>query len=205
MADLMSPPGERPPSDRPESQQLTSARSIKPYRQGRLDGLCGLYAIINALRLLLTLVRPLTPSQCERLFRHGVSLIEAEGRLARSLYFGMGVLRFHRLTTTLVAEASRMSTTTIRAWRPYHRRHVLARDELMKQLQASIDDRSPVLMRLGGDNRHYTVLSGYTRTRLNLFDSAGHEWLHRSSCDVERDTATARHQINAGSLTVLGL
>ena len=30
-----------------------ASRRLKPYRQGRLDGLCGLYALINALRLLL--------------------------------------------------------------------------------------------------------------------------------------------------------
>ena len=29
-----------------------AARQVEPYRQGRLDGLCGVYALINALRLL---------------------------------------------------------------------------------------------------------------------------------------------------------
>ncbi len=29
-----------------------ASRRIKPHRQGRLDGLCGVYALINALRLL---------------------------------------------------------------------------------------------------------------------------------------------------------
>ena len=29
-----------------------AARRLQPYRQGRLDGLCGVYALINALRLL---------------------------------------------------------------------------------------------------------------------------------------------------------
>src|SRR3954469_10169045 len=29
-----------------------AARRIRPYRQGRLDGPCGVYALINALRLL---------------------------------------------------------------------------------------------------------------------------------------------------------
>src|SRR3954470_21433807 len=31
---------------------LMAARRLNPYRQGRLDGLCGVYALINALRLL---------------------------------------------------------------------------------------------------------------------------------------------------------
>ena len=29
-----------------------ASRRIKPYRQGQLDGLCGTYALVNALRLL---------------------------------------------------------------------------------------------------------------------------------------------------------
>ena len=28
-----------------------AARRLRPYRQGRLDGLCGIYALINALRV----------------------------------------------------------------------------------------------------------------------------------------------------------
>jgi hypothetical protein len=40
-----------------------SRRQLKPYQQGRLDGLCGVYALINALRLLCP---RLDENDCER-------------------------------------------------------------------------------------------------------------------------------------------
>ncbi len=42
-----------------------AARRLRPYRQGRLDGLCGIYALINALRLLCP---KLDEDTCERAF-----------------------------------------------------------------------------------------------------------------------------------------
>ena len=53
-------------------------RRIKPYRQGRLDALCGVYALINALRLLCP---RLDEDACERVF---CALIRARARQAAS-------------------------------------------------------------------------------------------------------------------------
>src|SRR4051812_10594314 len=53
---------------------LMALRQLKPYRQGRLDGLCGVYALINALRLLCP---RLDEDACERVF---CALIQARAR-----------------------------------------------------------------------------------------------------------------------------
>src|SRR5919112_4172381 len=55
-----------------------SRRQLKPYRQGRLDGLCGLYTLINTLRLLCP---KLDEDDCERAF---CALIRARTRQAAS-------------------------------------------------------------------------------------------------------------------------
>src|SRR3954451_21256908 len=51
-----------------------AARRLKPYRQGQLDGLCGVYALINSLRLLCP---RLDEDACERVF---CALIKARAR-----------------------------------------------------------------------------------------------------------------------------
>ena len=51
-----------------------AARRLNPYRQGRLDGLCGVYALINALRVLCP---RLDEDACERAF---CALIRARAR-----------------------------------------------------------------------------------------------------------------------------
>ena len=55
-----------------------AARQLQPYRQGRLDGMCGVYALINALRLLCP---RLDEDACERAF---CALIRARARQAAS-------------------------------------------------------------------------------------------------------------------------
>src|SRR3954453_3189414 len=55
-----------------------AARRIRPYRQGRLDGLCGIYALINALRLLCP---RLNEDACEAVF---CALIKARARQTAS-------------------------------------------------------------------------------------------------------------------------
>src|SRR5215218_5518286 len=54
------------------------ARRFKAYRQGRLDGLCGVYTLINALRFLCP---RLDEDACERVF---CALIRARARQAAS-------------------------------------------------------------------------------------------------------------------------
>src|SRR3954470_7900897 len=53
-----------------------AARRIRPYRQGRLDSLCGLYALINALRLLCP---RLDEDDCERAFRVLLRSLDRQG------------------------------------------------------------------------------------------------------------------------------
>src|SRR4051812_41058272 len=53
---------------------MMARRQLKPYRQGRLDGLCGVYTLINALRLLCP---RLDEGDCERVF---CALIRARAR-----------------------------------------------------------------------------------------------------------------------------
>src|SRR4051812_18191661 len=55
-----------------------AARRLRAYRQGRLDGLCGVYALINALRLLCP---RLDEDACERVF---YALIRARARQTSS-------------------------------------------------------------------------------------------------------------------------
>src|SRR3954463_6869021 len=55
-----------------------ATRQLQPYRQGRLDGLCGVYALINALRLLCP---RLDEEACERAF---CALIRARARQTAS-------------------------------------------------------------------------------------------------------------------------
>src|SRR4051812_46413989 len=74
-----------------------AARRLNPYRQGRLDGLCGVYALINALRLLCP---RLDEDACERVF---YALIRAR---ARQTVSPLAVIS-RRVVSARAAEADR--------------------------------------------------------------------------------------------------
>src|SRR5690242_8962809 len=57
---------------------MAARRRLTPYRQGRLDGLCGIYALVNALRLLCP---RLDEEACEAAF---YALIKARTRQTAS-------------------------------------------------------------------------------------------------------------------------
>jgi hypothetical protein len=181
---------------------LAGARLYEPYQQGELDYFCGLYAIINALRLGVAPVRPLSTVECSQLFRHGLAYLNERGRLPSCRRSGLAVRLWHRLAAELAAEASIKTALRIPISRPFSKARRPTLGEVLALIETMINERSPVLLLLEATNRHFTVVSGYTRTRLRLFDSSGQSWINRSSCDTS-DDADALYQIHAASLIVL--
>lgn len=56
--------GSQPASKKPARKPFRG--SARPFKQGHLDGLCGIYSIVNGFRLVLG--RRLNQSKCEQLF-----------------------------------------------------------------------------------------------------------------------------------------
>ena len=74
---------------------------LKPFRQGRLDGLCGIYSVVNAARLAIWPAQLLTRESCRDLF----GLLAAElAHRAKLLDVLTGGSR-HVLVSTLLREA----------------------------------------------------------------------------------------------------
>jgi hypothetical protein len=73
--------------------RTTVADAPRPLRQGDLDGLCGAYAVVNAVRLAALPYRRLRHAACAALF---AELAEA-GRLRAFVTDGMGAGRVARL------------------------------------------------------------------------------------------------------------
>src|SRR3954469_12890941 len=130
-----------------------AARRIRPYRQGQLDGLCGVYALINALRLLCP---RLDEDACERVF---CALIRARTRRIAS---PLAVIS-HGLSRRELVQL-------IDPWRRFVRKQLGIR-LTVKRLKVSdptlggiwrglcrvLDGKSVVIIGLDGAERHWTV------------------------------------------------
>jgi hypothetical protein len=173
-------------------------RRLNPYRQGRLDGLCGVYALINALRLLCP---RLDEDACEAAF---CALIRARARQTTSpvavISGGLSRRELLRLIgpwqrfaakefgVTLTVNRLKVSQPTLRG--------------LWRSLCRALDGkRSVAIIGLDGIERHWTVAYAATKRTLRVADSCGLRTIFRSQCTVGR--TNLRYQLRPSEVLVV--
>jgi hypothetical protein len=161
-------------------------RHITPLRQGDLDALCGLYAVINACRLL---VPALTVTSCRVLFedltRSAFAQARRHGRSSRALTISRGLV-FEELTALLrLAQLKIFQQTGARLAAHPLRPDGTCLAALWLSLERSLSARDAVAIAgLAGREAHWTVIAGADAKRLELFDSSGRLHLARTACSV---------------------
>lgn len=159
------------------------------YCQGRLDGLCGVYSLINTRRLLW----PRTSrADSVDLFYECLSWLEDRSMLAEVVANGMGV-------NTLVGmsrEVIEANTPGMLRLRPYYRRAVDL-DTYWAGIHDSLAS-GPTAMLIcmeSWDWSHWTVVSGAELHRLSLFDSSDRKSIFRHHCTVEEVSESTPTQL----------
>ena len=173
--------------------------SISPLQQGNLDQLCSVYAIINALRLATGPMQIEKRIEKDLLFR-GVRLLLEREILGSTLRDGMGTKKFIKLSRALVKKASKLTELRFRI-KYFCSTEATAEEFLRKELLAG----NPVCVRIIGSIDHYTVLSGISQTKLDLFDSDGLSWILRSSFCRPMSGLPARYELDTKALFSVGL
>jgi hypothetical protein len=173
------------------------ARWLKPYRQGRLDGLCGLYALINALRLLCP---KLDEDACERVF---CALIRARARQAASplsvIHGGLSRRELLRLIGSWQRFTAREFGVTVTVSRLKVSEPTLR--GLWKGLGRALDGKSVAIVGLDGVERHWTVAHAATERTLRVTDSSGLRMIFRSQCTV--GCTSVRYQLRPSEVLVV--
>ena len=138
--------------------------TISPLQQGDLDSLCGIYAIINAIRLAAgtTITKPTEMNLSYR----GVRVLLEREVLGATLQNGLRAKNFKRLSKEIVKKARQLTGLNFRTNR-FDEAHKTPEDFFKDELLAG----RPTCLRITGSIDHYTVLSGITPTKLILFDS----------------------------------
>lgn len=187
-----------------EDRPLAPDDPLDPLGQGELDGLCGLYSAINALRLLARQKgAALDWDQCHRLFRTGIELLDGEERLAHGAYRGMSLSMWRRLTDRLASQTGRMLGSRIWIERPIAPRQRVLPPAAWETIGSAIERRRPVLLLLRGAYDHFTVATALSEHRLTLFDSYGFRWVTRAACSIGATSPRKRHQLAPSSITIL--
>lgn len=148
---------------------IEAARQLEPYQQGRLDGLCGLYAIINAIRVATYIYRRKNRSYYQGLFHDGLEKLSQLGDLSGFVAEGISYGEFTTLTRLLCRKAS---TETLRI--TFQKLPVRVAPELRKHnITKALASGCPVLLDLQ-HRYHYSVAVGCTASTITLFDSYGY-------------------------------
>ncbi len=168
------------------------ARLRKPYLQGDLDGLCGVYSAVNAARALCPEV---DHDAAEWLFdelMRALPKVEADASVA--VASGLGKRHLVRLLKRAVTYLGGEHDIKLGLTRPPEQ--LLAGpanlDALWAWLERRVSARCMAVLGLEGRYHHWTVAIGVTPAQIRLFDSDNMSVLNRGHCTFRRTAKLTR-------------
>ena len=168
--------------------------TLEALKQGDLDKLCGVYAIINAIRLGAS-SEILNKKIQRELMRSALQYLCKREMLQETLRYGMSSRNFSKLADKLLERSNRIVDATLKITR------FPGDGELSENfIQNELSRNAPICARLKGPFDHYTVISGMTPKRYLLTDSNGLSWINRSSLRSRNSSAPTRLRIQLKSL-----
>lgn len=180
-----------------------AADRLIPLQQGKLDNLCGLYSILNAIRLASWPTLELHHYRSRQLFDHGIALLERDGMLRQVLKQGMPEKTWIWLCRALLREANRLNGGNLQRVPILEKVGRTDTPTAFARIGQHTRRGEPVMVTLRGGYNHYTVVVECTATRLKLFDSYGYRWVSLASCELHHRHATLRHRIPRASAACL--
>jgi hypothetical protein len=172
---------------------------IEPYRQGELDSLCGIYAVINALY---ALCPEMDEHLAEMLFRKLVtSLGKHVERPVGTLYDGLGQSAVEGLLAIGAEEIRRELEVRIKASAYKRPARTPSLGEFWEDLRSHVHRRQVAILGLSGADEHWTVAYAMSSKLIRLLDSAERHVLRRSRCTISR--ARSRYRIDPAAVILV--
>jgi hypothetical protein len=162
---------------------------MKPYEQGALDGLCAVYSIVNAVRI----VSGIGEEEARELFREIILYLEKTNDLARILIEGIGLKTIGGILADVVGE--QISSRAM----PFKQYPDTPLDEFWTTMMSFLNNggRRAVLIGLGGPMwDHWSIVESITEKQIHFFDSYKLKRLNRSRCATMRSTTSRPHLLS---------
>jgi len=184
----------------PEHCKLGNAKLLAPlYFGDGCVGHSGLYAIINGIRLAIADRHVLTGPELDAVMRSGLRFMSGRLTPEQATLCGLRVSLWRQLAHAMAEATLRRTGLLVRAERLFvAERGTQAAFDTIEQ--AILSWRVPMLLFRGG---HYSVVSGFTRSSLLLFDSSGACSIRKSVCGVAGECEKARHILYPGSFLAI--
>jgi hypothetical protein len=165
------------------------AAAPRPFEQGDLDGLCGVYAVVNAARLAAHPHRRLRAAECRGLFAALLEELADEGRLRGFVAAGLG----NRVLARLLRRAGRWLRKrhglALEVRRPFSKADEPDPDACLRALAEHL--ARPGTAAIVGSDEHWTVVRAVTPRRLLLADNDGRRHFATATVSAAAGTGSA--------------
>lgn len=158
---------------------------MRPFRQGDMDGLCGVYSVLNA-------IKPLgyisNLEDCQTTF---ITVLKQLYQDKQSLQFLIDGLTTQDISRILRDTILNRYDITYR--KPFHSKADVSLSELWDTLSLYLNDdsqRAAIISIEGHYYSHWTTISSLSQKRLTFFDSGVLKWVNRNRCTT---TELAEH------------
>lgn len=162
----------------------TDQATVPPCKQGSLDSLCGIYAIVNAVRLLRVRNHKPANALSDYLFGALLGYAEARWRLSRVATQGLATGSLWLLAHEAQRLLSRRTNLDLQLKRPFRRSPPADWQAFEQQLRTLLSDGAVLIARCWGPSDHWTVVRGFTRSRMLLCDSNGVHHYRLARCGL---------------------
>ena len=151
---------------------------MTPYSQGDLDGLCGVYAIINAIKLI---SKRKSLKEWQKLF---LNTIRAQLKSKKSAKFLVNGITIDDLAKLLRKAIKANPGVTFK--RPFKNLERIDLSDFWSDLQNFLNNshnhRCAIIVYSTKTSSHWTVVQGISPNRLKLHDSIHSRFINRKTC-----------------------
>ena len=162
-----------------------------PFRQGDLDGLCGAYAVVNAVRLAALPHRELRRAACAALFAELVDELAEAGRLRDRVTRGMGAGKMARLLRRAKLWLDVEYELRLEVTRPFRKGDEPDPGACLRLLTEHLGRAGTAV--IVGTEDHWTVVSAVSGRRLLLADSHDRRYFVAAKAFSDDVTANRLH------------
>lgn len=157
----------------------------EPFQQGDLDGLCGIYALINAVKLV---SGPISREQAKCLVAACLDSLDQRYALPSLVTVGLGVYQVVGLMRDVV-----MPKLPVTYHRPFAKAGPVSLDRYWQTVTDFLEERprrAVVIAMYSANYSHWTLVKTISEGRMELFDSDGNSRVIKRHCTTGDYSAT---------------
>lgn len=158
-------------------------KRLRPFEQGRLDALCGVYSLINADKIVNR------KSDSHELYQNIIEYLDNKKKLKQALIEGT----FFRSDVKPIVNEFFSDRWEFKF--PYSGVRTPILSEFWNSMQhfLSKDKNRAIIIAIKGRYDHWTVIHEISNNKINLHDSSGLGHLLRLNCTTGEETRTRHH------------